>query len=122
MTRAPQGAVDVSETPFALGSVVLGRSQNQVLGGLSITLESAELASAGAAGEETRVDLLAWKNTQEDDTLTQPVLRFEIAGISYVLVADDASFIYPQGETKRWEAVAFQAALFSDQRPEPLSE
>ncbi len=122
MMRAPQGAVDVSETPLALGLVVLGRSQNQVLGGLSITLESAELAIAGAAGEETRVDLLAWKNRQEDDTLTQPVLRFEIAGISYVLVADDASFIYSEGETDGWKAVSFQAALFSNQRPEPLAE
>ncbi|HHG90316.1 MAG TPA: DUF4153 domain-containing protein [Devosia sp.] len=122
MVRPAGQAVDVSRTPFSLGSLDLVQGVAGEAGVLEFVLAGQVLSVRDGAGNETVLDLLAWKDEQAGEVLAQPVLGFALGGASYVLIVEHGNFLLPEGETVQWEVTDMRASLFSDKRPEPATE
>ncbi|GEM_PF-1381635 len=122
MVRAPSQATDVSQTPFALGIVELGRGERQNLGGLTFRMSDEGLHVADGAADELILDLLSWKGEQQEEVIVQPLLMFEVAGIAFVLLVEEVGFLTRGGTEASWDLVNIRASLFSDKRPETVTD
>ncbi|SFZ82348.1 protein of unknown function [Devosia enhydra] len=87
--------VNVADTPFFIGAFSAYGSTGNASAGLAFVVKAAELVVSDGTPvprQSVAIDLAAWLDRQEGETLTDPVLDFVLAGRAYRLIIDDLSF------------------------------
>lgn len=122
-SRPPEIAVNVSATPFMLGTLQVWYGAAELADGLTFALERGAFRVLRAGEVAYSTDLTDWTSRQEGDRLVEPWIDFTVDGRNYRIALDSASWAAdPDQSADDREVTNLTGIVFGAQPPPPAPQ
>jgi len=107
-------SVDLSQTPFLIGSLKLFLSTEKYISGLRFQLNEDSILVDGEDNQKQSLEFADWISQQQGDNITEPALDFKINDRSFRLIVQNLN-LRENSETGEIESLTrVEALLFTD--------